>query len=308
MKSEFTLLIFYFAFAVSARAQVPANHIIGETVAQFAAELGVDMDACHKLKFNAQPWDLDRQAKKLHVFAETCKGLISAEQGKRLQMGKDGVWSAVLDGGKLVSYDDGHLDTSKILASDTLPSGPDSAYEIKGDKLGVTLATYLQKHPDDCVKETINPKPSQHYVKSTDPNSFHLRCNNYQVMDMKTYKSSLTLADVRMEWQEVDFSEQRLFRVAYTFQRSVFETIEVALETKYGKPTSTTTRDVQNGFGAHFNRSTVTWKNGVSTITLNEMLGDDLTYSQVEITLDDLYAKVQSKEGEKLIQKAAKDI
>jgi hypothetical protein len=242
MKRTSTLLIASLGFALSARAQVPANHVIGETVAQFALELGVDMDACHKLKFNAQPWDLDRQAKKLHVFAETCKGLISAERGQRLEIGKDGVWSAVLDGGKLVSYDDGHLDTSKIVVSDTLPAGPDSAFEIKGDKLGATLATYLQKHPDDCVKETINPKPGQRYTKpATDPNSFHLHCTNYDVMDMKTYKSSLTLADVRMDWQEVDFSEQRLFRVAYTFKQSVFEIIEAALETKYGKPTSTTT-------------------------------------------------------------------
>jgi hypothetical protein len=68
-----------------------------------------------------------------------------------------------------------------------------------------------------------------------------------------------------MDWQEVDFGEQRLFRVAYTFKQSVFEIVEAALETKYGKPTSTTTQDVKNGFGAHFNRSTVAWKNGVST-------------------------------------------
>jgi hypothetical protein len=281
---------------------------IGETVAQFAAEVGVDMDACHKLKLTGQPRDLDRQASKLHVFAQTCKGLISAEQGQRLEIGKDGEWEAVLDGGKVVSYNDGHFDASKLARSDKLPASPDSAYEIKGDKLGVSLAEYLQKHPDSCIAETINPKPAQHSAKPSDPNSFHLHCTNYQKVEGNNFTPSLSLANRGMAWQDIDFSEQRLYRIAYAFQRTVFNVIEAALETKYGKPSSSTTEDVQNGFGAHFTRSLVVWKNGVSTITLREMVGNDLTYSQVEFTLDDVYAKVESKEGHTLVQAALKDM
>lgn len=284
------------------------NPKVGEPVPQFAAELGVDMDACHKLKLNAQPWDLNKQANKLHVSPQTCKGLIAAEQGQHIEIGRQNEWAAVLDGGKVVSYNDGHLDTSKISGADTLPAAPDQAYEIKGDKLGISLADYLQKHPSDCVAQTINPKPGQNSVKASDPNSFHLQCTNYQQIDSKTFARSLSLANVGMDWQDIDFSEQRLYRIAYTFRQSVFAVIEEAFEMKYGKPSSSSTEDVQNKFGAHFTRSVIIWKNGVSTITLNELLGDDLTYSRVELTLDDVYAKVESKEGHKLVQEAQKDM
>ena len=84
------LLFFLLAFAVSASAHDSSNHAIGETVAQFAAKVGIDMDACHKLK--------------LHTW--TCSSLISAEHGVRLLVEKEGEWSAILDGGKLVSYND----------------------------------------------------------------------------------------------------------------------------------------------------------------------------------------------------------
>jgi hypothetical protein len=79
------------AFAVSAYANISSKHFIGETVAQFASKVGVDMNACHK---------------KLKLHAWTCTVLISAEQGYRVTIEKEGEWSAVLDGGKLVSYND----------------------------------------------------------------------------------------------------------------------------------------------------------------------------------------------------------
>ena len=90
MKRNGVLLFLCFEFAVSAYAQAPSKHVIGETVSQFAAKVGVDMDACHKLK--------------LHTW--TCKSFISAQHGFRVTIEKEGEWSAVLDGGKLVFYDD----------------------------------------------------------------------------------------------------------------------------------------------------------------------------------------------------------
>jgi hypothetical protein len=85
------LLFLCLAFAVSAYANISSKHFIGETVAQFAAKVGVGMNACHK---------------KLKLHTWTCTALISAEQGYRVTIEKEGEWSAVLDGGKLVSYND----------------------------------------------------------------------------------------------------------------------------------------------------------------------------------------------------------
>ena len=89
-KRNAVLLFLCLAFAVSAYGQDSLKHVIGETVAQFAAKEGVDISACHKLK--------------LHTW--TCNALISAEHGHRLKIGKEGEWSAGLDGGKLVFYND----------------------------------------------------------------------------------------------------------------------------------------------------------------------------------------------------------
>ena len=307
MKPADSLVFLCFALSSSAFGQVPTKHMIGESVADFAVEVGVDMDACHKLNLSASQWDLMKQEKKLHVSAATCKGLIAAERGNRVEIGKDGQWSAVLDGGRLVSYYDGHVDSSKLASPSSLPSVPDQAYEIKGDKLGMSLSEYLQKHPNDCMAQTISPKPGQ-FSKPVDPNSFHLSCTNFERIDPKTYERSLSLASVGMDWQNLDFSEQRLYRIAYTFQHSVYAVVESALEVKYGKPTSVKSETLQNGFGANFTRSLVVWKNGVSTITLSEMVGTDLTLSRLELTLDDVYARVEEKEGHKLVQEAVKDM
>jgi hypothetical protein len=84
------LLFLCLASAVSGYAHISSKHVIGETVAQFAVKAGVDMNACHKLK--------------LHTW--TCKALISAEHGDRVEIEKEDEWSAVLDEGKLVSYND----------------------------------------------------------------------------------------------------------------------------------------------------------------------------------------------------------
>ena len=283
-------------------ATLTGGHAIGESVDDFAAKVGVDMAACHKLNFNARAWDLDKQARKLHVFVETCKGLIGAEQGQRLEIGKENEWAAILDGGKLVSYNNGHLDTSKFIPPDKLPPSPANSYEIKGDKLGTSMSEYLQRHPNDCVSESINPKPGKNAAQPADPNSFHFTCTNYGA------SQPLTLANYGMSWQNVDFSQQRLYRVAYVFNHDLFEIIHASLESKFGQASSMSQGDFQNGFGAHFKRATVIWKNGTSTITLSEIVGGDFTLSQVEMTLDDVYSAVLQREGGKAIKAAQKDM
>jgi hypothetical protein len=90
VKRELISLFLLSAFAASTYAQVSSKHVIGENVTEFASKVGVDMDACRK--------------QKLHTW--TCTALISAQEGRRVKVAKKGDWSAVLDGGKLVSYND----------------------------------------------------------------------------------------------------------------------------------------------------------------------------------------------------------
>jgi hypothetical protein len=91
MKHKGIVLFLLSALAGPAYAQVSSKHEIGETVTQFAAKVGVNMNACHKKA-------------KLHSL--TCRSLVNAERGYRVTIEKEGEWSAVLDGGKLVSYHD----------------------------------------------------------------------------------------------------------------------------------------------------------------------------------------------------------
>jgi hypothetical protein len=91
VKRNEILLFLCFVLPVSAYAQASSKHEIGETVAQFAAKVGVNMNACHKKA-------------KLHTWR--CTALVNAEHGHRVTFEKAGEWSAVLDGGKLVSYND----------------------------------------------------------------------------------------------------------------------------------------------------------------------------------------------------------
>jgi hypothetical protein len=91
VKRNQMLLFLCLALAVSAYPQDSSKHEIGETVAQFAAKVGVDMNTCHKKA-------------KLHTWK--CRALVNAERGYRVTFEKKGEWSAVLDGGKLVSYND----------------------------------------------------------------------------------------------------------------------------------------------------------------------------------------------------------
>jgi hypothetical protein len=91
VKRNEILLFLCLASAVSAYAQLSSKHEIGETVAQFAAKVGVNMNTCHKKA-------------KLHTL--TCRALVNAEHGYRVTIEKEGEWSAVLKGGKLVSYHD----------------------------------------------------------------------------------------------------------------------------------------------------------------------------------------------------------
>jgi len=91
IKRKKILLFLCLAFAVSAYAQVSSKHVLGEAVTQFAAKVGVNMDAC-------------RNKQKLHTW--TCRAFTNAEKGYRVTIEKEGEWSAVLDGGKLVFYND----------------------------------------------------------------------------------------------------------------------------------------------------------------------------------------------------------
>jgi hypothetical protein len=220
----------------------------------------------------------------------------------------EGYCQAVL--ADLVKYWENGVDIpnqDRLIPADKMPAPPPAAYELKGDKLGSSMAEYLQRH-DDCVKRFTIPPAVHHSAFSGNElthtsykhvNAFRFVCSN---------SDGVSLASINMDWEQVEFSQQRLFLVAYFFKHDSFTLIKSAFVMKFGPPTSTIQEIVKNLFGAQLERTTMTWKNGVSTIVLTEMSGNDLTKSRVEMTLDDIYSAVQQREGGKAIRAAQKDM
>jgi hypothetical protein len=196
-----------------------------------------------------------------------------------------------------------------------MPPAPSQAYELKGDKLGSSMSEYLRNHHDDCVSKFSAPPEVHHSVfsgntlqnaESQHANAFRFMCQNLdpsfaQTLDvlvlarqLKTdaQLKNLTLATAQIDRQQVEFSQQRLYLIAYYFKQESFRLIQAAFINKFGQPTSTSEIVAKNLMGAQLPRTTMTWKNGVSTIELSEISNNDLTRSQVVIVLDDIYEKV----------------
>jgi hypothetical protein len=87
-----------------------------------------------------------------------------------------------------------------------------------------------------------------------------------------------TIADIPTTTQ-FEFYQNKLYRISATFYASRFAAMQEALAEKYGPPSSATSVEYQNAFGAKFTGSVVTWDNGVSTITLRQYGSNSLEYS-----------------------------
>jgi hypothetical protein len=198
-----------------------------------------------------------------------------------------------------------------LVPADKMPTAPSAAYELKGDKLGSSMAEYLQQHPNDCVKR-FSASPEVHHSAFTGNqlehadhehvNAFRFVCANGGTRENVSIgpgnevlinPGSLSLASANMDREQVEFSHERLYLLAYYFKQASFSLIQAAFTQKFGAPTNTTQESVQNKLGAQFTRTTMTWKNGVSTIVLSEMSGDDLSKSQVVLVFDEIFREVQ---------------
>jgi len=217
-----------------------------------------------------------------------------------------------------------NLDT--LTPADKMPAAPPAAYELKGDKLGSSMAEYLQKHPDDCVKRFSTP-PAVHrsvftgnqleHTNYEHVNALRFVCENsgtgQQITvgpgaEIMVAPGKLSLANANMDREQVEFSKQRLYFVAYYFNQDSFPLLQIAFTQKFGAPTGTTQDVVQNKLGAQFTRSTLTWKNGVSTIVLSEMSAGDLTKSQVVMVLDDIYNAALQRHDTEIVKAIQSDM
>ena len=218
-----------------------------------------------------------------------------------------------------------------LTPADQMPPPPPEAYELKGDKLGSSMSEYLRNHHDDCVSKFSAPPEVHHSVfsgntlqntESQHANAFRFACQNLDPSFAQTSDvlllarqlrtdavlKNLTLATAKIDREQVEFSQQRLYLVAYYFRQESFGLIQAAFINKFGQPTSTSEIVAKNLMGAELPRTTMTWKNGVSTIELSEISGNDLTKSQVVIVLDEIYEKVAHRHNNETLKSVQSDM
>jgi hypothetical protein len=118
-----------------------------------------------------------------------------------------------------------------LVPADKMPLVPSGAHELKGDKRGSSMAEYLQNHHDNCVSIHATAPGVRHSAWSGNTlqnaggqhvNAFRFACQNF---------GRVTLATANIDLEQVEFSQQRLYLIAYYFKHDWFELIKPHLST-----------------------------------------------------------------------------
>lgn len=141
------------------------------------------------------------------------------------------------------------------------PEGTPQPYELKGDRLGMTLADFRTKYGRKIGGMAL-PYCSDSCAGQANPNlwsePWHVAAGlvNGRV-DLPSENNPPTIAGVRTELLLYHFVDERLFRMTVLFDTEAFHLIHNALVQKQGPPAK-----------ENRERMEMTWDNGVSTIKL----------------------------------------
>jgi hypothetical protein len=180
-------------------------------------------------------------------------------------------------------------------------------YELKGDKLGSSLADFKQKyhHIPEGDKRSGPPCSDEYPLQNIEASKVgdhifqgHMTAAQMQetskqaeelgraytaagLVDCKIYfdfeqiqGKQTTIANVPTSLQLFRFFQGSLYTIFASFDQREFEHVNAAFVEKYGPPSSDTTQSYQNAFGATFQGKTVRWTNGISTLELVERSTD----------------------------------
>src|SRR6266700_6524087 len=140
------------------------------------------------------------------------------------------------------------------------------AYTVKGDKLGMDLQEYQQKHPGSCTGAS-KTNSSQGEVVCPTPDT--------------------TYAGIKAE-RVASFYHGKLFEISYTFKTTDTDDMVAALTGKFGDPSKD---DVGGG-------SALIWRNGTSTIKCAQ--SQEAKQTKVSFSLDSLQSEATAyKEKQK---------
>jgi len=166
------------------------------------------------------------------------------------------------------------------------PKKPDLPYDLKGDRLGMSLEDFKTKYrhkvqgdpreAPSCSDQRGDAARESEPVSTLGEESWHPKAKivnariTFPFEDYEVNKHTPTLAGVTTDLHLYRFVDDRLYRIEYVFPHSGFTEVQEAMVATYGKPKAVTTKEYQNSFGAKFTGVICTWDNGVSGIILME--------------------------------------
>ena len=194
---------------------------------------------------------------------------------------------------------------SPLHASDTSP------YEFKGVTLGITLTEFQAiPAPDDYYAAASAKINAQFKVKahaskpepSCTTRGEILVCQ-WVINDTKYGGSEQEVTPISNGNGRADFEfasapgdQKRLARIVVRSNETWWDDFEGAYTVKYGQPKKAQSQ-VQNGYGADFDQTTLTWSNGVSDIVMVSRCDkiDQLCITYSDKALTSALSQVQRK-------------
>ncbi len=190
------------------------------------------------------------------------------------------------------------------------------AFEMKGDRLGMTLAMFKGKHRrvvpgdprpapfcSDADPDRDNPsllyrrelsRAGIVHVRTTLPVEEQPRFHDGEYLKPEFP----TIAGVRTELYVYHFVDGRLYRMTIFFPHTGFDNVLDALKAKFGQPKGKEIRKYENAFGVKLEGDVLLWHNSVSEMVLFERAGTTdrslliLTQKELERTA---YDHIKSK-------------
>jgi hypothetical protein len=160
--------------------------------------------------------------------------------------------------------------------------------ELKGDKLGITLKEWAANHK-------IDP------ANSIKVNEFDL-----VVFTSPEAGNAITIAGTEAVVYYVfkrnlqSQGDSVLFAIRATFSKLAANTVAAGLEDKYGKPTSTATKEMRTRMNVPIESIHTTWKLPNDNLILLESVGDNIDTARLTMT-----NLINMREVQKLKTKAA---
>jgi hypothetical protein len=186
-------------------------------------------------------------------------------------------------------------------------------FDIKGDRLGMSLAAFKRKYYRDLgPNKPPAPQCSDSRPDKDNPMLFYKAemANAGIVAASTTYPHEAfeskpikpTIAGVDADAFIYKFTDGKLYEISISFGQKGFQQVKKALTAKFGEPIDRESDFYQVLVGGHSGGDTIAWSNEVSTIVLWERTGDLtplmlVTHKQLAAEAENKLSKVRASKG-----------